>query len=295
MKLFHSASLKMGKFNQFLLLQWKNWTLQKRGVVKTIFEIGLPLFFVLILVLLRVTRIKDEQEDAITYTAFDVGSMPSGLETFRHLAFTPNTTEVAKIMSTLSTKLNFAVPRGFTTESEMVDFLSSSFVQEKSKSGFLGGIVFDTTPSDPEIRYKIRLNSRERNSKKQRENLFQDQSTSWHTKFMFPQFQHPGPRNKDSNYGGPPSYHDEGFLTLQLAIDSAIMEYKTKKANLNVTVCVRRYPYPDYINDPFILVIQQSLPVLLMLSLIFTALNIVRSIVHEKERKLKVTFTDLKN
>jgi hypothetical protein len=35
---------------QFLLLLWKNWTLQKRKVCVTVFEILLPLFFGTILV-----------------------------------------------------------------------------------------------------------------------------------------------------------------------------------------------------------------------------------------------------
>jgi ATP-binding cassette subfamily A (ABC1) protein 3 len=38
---------------QFLLLLWKNWTLQKRKVCVTVFEILLPLFFGTILVLIR--------------------------------------------------------------------------------------------------------------------------------------------------------------------------------------------------------------------------------------------------
>lgn len=281
----------MSKCNQFLLLLWKNWTLQQRSVLKTIFEIGLPLFFVLILVLLRVTKIKDEQEKAKSYNAFDITVLPNGLEKYQHLslAFTPNNTDITEVVSAASSKLKFRTPKGFPSESDMVNFLSSSFAKNKKNLGFLGGIVFDTKNlSNPHIVYKIRLSSKERNSKKQKKNIFQDGSTSWHTKFMFPQFQLPGPRNKDSIHGGPPGYYDEGFLTVQLAVDTALMEYKANNASTNVNISIRRFPYPEYIKDPFILVIQQSVPALLMLSLVFTALNIVRSIVHEKERKLKV-------
>ena len=71
-------------------------------------------------------------------------------------------------------------------------------------------------------------------------------------------------------------------------MDFAIIKYKGKYQDLDMKVSVKRFPYPEYIRDPFILAIQQSLPLLLMLSLIFTALNIVRDIVYEKEKKLKV-------
>ena len=53
-------------------------------------------------------------------------------------------------------------------------------------------------------------------------------------------------------------------------------------------VQLQRFPYPDGLRDKFIIVIQSSLPLLLMLSLVYTALVITKSIVHEKERKLKV-------
>ena len=56
----------------------------------------------------------------------------------------------------------------------------------------------------------------------------------------------------------------------------------------NFAVAMNRYPYPQRIEDPFITVIQSSFPLLLMISLVFTALNIVKNIVYEKEKKLKV-------
>ena len=44
----------MGRgLRQFGLLLWKNYTLQKRRPIATAFEIGLPTFFVLILVIIR--------------------------------------------------------------------------------------------------------------------------------------------------------------------------------------------------------------------------------------------------
>lgn len=51
---------------------------------------------------------------------------------------------------------------------------------------------------------------------------------------------------------------------------------------------VRRFAYPPYINNPFITVAQQYLPLILVLSFSLSVLYIIRSIVTEKEKRLKV-------
>ncbi|NXR15534.1 ABCA3 protein, partial [Semnornis frantzii] len=86
-------------------------------------------------------------------------------------------------------------------------------------------------------------------------------------------------------------YIREGFLAVQHAVDRAIVQYHAgaSRASLldNITVLVQRFPYPAYVNDLFLLAIQNQLPLLLMLSFTYTSLNIVRAVVHEKEKKLK--------
>ena len=65
---------------------------------------------------------------------------------------------------------------------------------------------------------------------------------------------------------------------------------RTSAASLlgHIRVVLSRFPYPAFIYDVFILAIQNQLPLLLVLSFTYTSLNIVRSVVQEKERKLKV-------
>lgn len=79
---------------------------------------------------------------------------------------------------------------------------------------------------------------------------------------------------------------------MQHAVDRAIMHSlnKTEAANVlwKTRVVVSRFPYPAFKYDPFILAIQNQLPLLLVLSFTYTSLNIVRGVVLEKERKLKV-------
>lgn len=56
----------------------------------------------------------------------------------------------------------------------------------------------------------------------------------------------------------------------------------------HIRVVLSRFPYPAFIYDVFVLAIQNQLPLLLVLSFTYISLNIVRSVVQEKERKLKV-------
>ena len=99
-----------------------------------------------------------------------------------------------------------------------------------------------------------------------------------------------------------PGYWREGFLSLQHNIDIAIIKQlnltaygdkvKASKPSLDdIKLKVKRFPYPSYIDDNFVLVIQQQLPLILMLSFVYSALSIVKDVVHEKERKLKVCLT----
>ena len=87
-------------------------------------------------------------------------------------------------------------------------------------------------------------------------------------------------------------YVREGFTALQNAVDRALMmevggENATEKLP-KINLELRRHPYPKFNDDNFILVIQRQFPVVLMLSFVLVALNIVKDVVHEKERKLKV-------
>ena len=61
----------------------------------------------------------------------------------------------------------------------------------------------------------------------------------------------------------------------------------------DLQISMRRIPYPPYLDDKFVLVLQQQLPFLIMLSFIVVALNIAKDVTYEKEKKLKVTIWSL--
>ena len=283
----------MARANQFSLLMWKNFILLKRAPVRTFFQIAMPLLFIAILVFLRAFEIKNEYKPNVTYPAFEVNKLPSDVSKLNQIAFAPNTSAVKEVINDTVKQLGFTHAEPFISEEDMVNYLVSLQGNEKT---FLGGIVFNTSLNSSNIIYKIRLSSKtdikQNGGKEERQGFGTSPSTTWNTQFTFPVLQVPGPRNKNASHGGPPFYFEAGFLAIQHAVDVAIMNYRYKGKNdtrmLDTTVSVKRFPYPDYTHDNFVLVIQTSLPLLLMLSLIFTALNIVRDVVYEKEKKLKV-------
>ena len=281
----------MARANQFSLLMWKNFILLKRAPVRTFFQIAMPLLFIAILVFLRAFKIKNEYKPNVTYPAFEVNKLPSNVSKLNQIAFAPNTSEVRQVMVKVVEQLGFTHNSSvsFDSEEEMVSSLVNLQGNEKT---FLGGIAFNTSLDSNNIIYKIRLSSKtdikQNGGKEERQGFGTSPSTTWNTQFTFPVLQVPGPRNKNASHGGPPFYFEAGFLAIQHAVDVAIIKHKGNIDILNTTLSVKRFPYPDYTHDNFVLVIQTSLPLLLMLSLIFTALNIVRDVVYEKEKKLKV-------
>ena len=270
----------MAKANQFSLLMWKNFILLKRAPVRTFFQIAMPLLFIAILVFLRAFKIKNEYKPNVTYPAFEVNKLPSDVSKLNQIAFAPNTSDVQQVINDTVKQLGFTHAEPFISEEDMVNFLVS--LQGNGKT-FLGGIAFSTSLDSNNIICKIRLSSKtdikQNGGKEERQWFGTSPSTTWKTQFTFPVLQVPGPRNKNASQGGPPFYFEAGFLAIQHAVDIAIMKYKGKIDMLNTTVSVKRFPYPDYTHDNFVLV---------MLALIFTALNIVRDVVYEKEKKLKV-------
>ena len=89
-----------------------------------------------------------------------------------------------------------------------------------------------------------------------------------------------------------PEYYDEGFLSLQHAINLAFIKEIDASSESEIDgmrIQMRRFPYPPYVDDNFILILQRQLPFLILLSFIVTAPNIVKDIIIEKENRLKVS------
>ncbi|KAK3930971.1 ATP-binding cassette sub-family A member 12 [Frankliniella fusca] len=85
-------------------------------------------------------------------------------------------------------------------------------------------------------------------------------------------------------------YITYGFSFLQDMIDSAVLEVHTGRAGqANPGRILKQYPYPQYIYDQFIKAISNTFPMFMVLAWVFTSALVVKSIVYEKEQRIKET------
>eukprot|EP00038_Savillea_parva_P006028 m.161240 g.161240 ORF g.161240 m.161240 type:complete len:1789 (+) comp12053_c0_seq1:172-5538(+) len=87
-----------------------------------------------------------------------------------------------------------------------------------------------------------------------------------------------------------PGYVQHAFLMVESLVNRAIATEAGASAaavTQMYNVALQRMPYPQYTKDGFLFAIQFGLPLLLMLSYMYSALTITRNVVHEKERRLK--------
>uniref|UniRef100_A0A7M5X4J5 Uncharacterized protein n=1 Tax=Clytia hemisphaerica TaxID=252671 RepID=A0A7M5X4J5_9CNID len=132
-------------YKQLGLLLWKNFLIQSRRKLSTLFEILLPIFFVLILLILRITTIKSKHHDDPTlWNPFqmnrtiplnknpDSSSIPNIVNRNPYMdnkpfytvkkwsiAYAPNNSETRFIMSNLKTFLDANVD-AFESPEEMI-------------------------------------------------------------------------------------------------------------------------------------------------------------------------------
>ena len=100
---------------QFLLLLWKNWTLQKKKKILTAFEIGLPTFFALVLLALRQVVEVETFADGKTWEPFSVDGLPINLVYMGQesggwkLPYAPDNVVTRRIMDRVAARLNVSV------------------------------------------------------------------------------------------------------------------------------------------------------------------------------------------
>ncbi|CAK6444803.1 unnamed protein product [Pipistrellus nathusii] len=291
----------MAVLRQLSLLLWKNYTLQKRKVLVTALELLLPLLFSGILIWLRLKIQSENVPKATIYPSQPIRELPLFFSFpppggAWELAYVPSQSDAVKTVTETARRalvINLRA-RGFASEKDFEDYIK----YDNRSANVLAAVVFEHTfnhSTDPlplAVKYHLRFSYTRRNYIwTQTGSFFVKETEGWHTTSLFPLFPNPGPREPASPDGGEPGYIREGFLAVQHAVDRAIMQYHTNASTHQLfeklTVIAKRFPYPPFISDPFLVAIQYQLPLLLMLSFIYTSLTIIRAVVQEKERKLK--------
>ncbi|XP_061418243.1 phospholipid-transporting ATPase ABCA1-like isoform X5 [Lethenteron reissneri] len=152
--------------------------------------------------------------------------------------------------------------------------LVSRALELLDENEFWAGIVFmDLDPNSEElpahVRYKIRMDI----DSVQRTNKIKDR------------YWDPGPRADPFD---DLRYIWGGFAYLQDSVEQGIIRAQTN-GSLSVGVYVQQMPYPCYVDDIFLRIMNRSLPMFLTLAWIYSVAMILKEVVHEKEARLKET------
>ena len=81
-----------------------------------------------------------------------------------------------------------------------------------------------------------------------------------------------------------------GFAYIQDMVEHSIMaEHMGKNISSLPGISLQQMPYPCYTEDRFIIAIARTFPLFMVLAWVYSAAMIIKSIVHEKEMRLKET------
>ncbi|XP_058425894.1 phospholipid-transporting ATPase ABCA3-like [Diceros bicornis minor] len=281
--------------NQFAVLLWKNFILKKRKIFSLVVEIFMTLLFSALILFHRRDSEKNLRE-AFIYKALPLSKLPAFFTDTKHtyeLVYIPSESDVAKSITEMvkaDLKVKFTV-RGFSSEAEFENYVKFG---EKSVR-VLAAIVFDhdfKNSNDPlplKVKYHLRFSGFSSQSSSDKSD--NEERHRWDTALLFPTTPHERPRNEGKRDGGDPGYIKEGFLAVQHALDKAIMVHHNGRAVEelfeNVIIFVRRFPNPAYYHDTFMWTFIAIFPLVVLLIFSPTELTLLRTIVMEKENKLK--------
>ncbi|XP_037056528.1 ATP-binding cassette sub-family A member 17-like isoform X4 [Peromyscus leucopus] len=290
----------MAVFKKLKLLLWKNFILKKRKTLITLLELLMPLLFSTIVLYLRFNSMP-KHVSTTNYQPIDISLLPIYFNKYPlknkfQLVYIPSKSETLKAVTEM-------VEQTFAVDFEVLGFpsvpLFENYIIKDPRSFYiLVGIVFDHTfnsSSEPlplVVKYDLRFSYVQRNFAPSLNYLyFQEELEGWCTAFLYPPNPSQEPREFVYADGGNPGYNKEGFLAIQHAVDKAIMWHHDPNATLNMFknlhVLLQRFPFGPHIKDPFLVILQNEFPLLLMLSYICVELIIINSILLEKEKKLK--------
>uniref|UniRef100_A0A4X2KQT5 ABC transporter domain-containing protein n=1 Tax=Vombatus ursinus TaxID=29139 RepID=A0A4X2KQT5_VOMUR len=234
----------------FKLLLWKNYILKKRMLLSSLIEVLLPLLFAGVLISLRL-KSKPQHKDSIRYKPLSLDDLPSVFDK----TFPPH----------------FLLLFYFPSESDAVKNITNK------------------------VSCSFQLVLRGETLGRQRVGRC---SYSWVYTYisLIKETGGKGKKREERNRGRCPllfhlGYFREGFLSLQHAVNREIMYYHMNHSMTQqyekISITMKRFPFPSYIQDPFISILEDNFSLLIMLSFLCNSIFIIRAVVQEKEKKLK--------
>nr|AAI68468.1 Zgc:172302 protein [Danio rerio] len=159
---------------------------------------------------------------------------------------------------------------GLTTEGEMVE-RALELLEDRQ---FWAGIVFllpnsSSSVLPPHVKYKIRM----------------DIDDVTRTNKIKDKFWDPGPAAEPFS---DMRYVWGGFVYVQDLVERAVTRLLTGK-EAKTGIYVQQMPYPCFVDDVFIRVLNRSLPLFMTLAWIYSVAMIIKGVVYEKEARLKET------
>ncbi|XP_056591567.1 phospholipid-transporting ATPase ABCA1 isoform X2 [Triplophysa dalaica] len=192
------------------------------------------------------------------------GAPPTWLDLYQDLNDTIST------LSELTKCFSLNKLEGVATEGQLVE-RALELLEDRQ---FWAGIVFllpNTSSSSlpPHVKYKIRM----------------DIDDVTRTNKIKDKFWDPGPAAEPFS---DLRYVWGGFIYVQDLVERAITRLHTDKEP-NTGIYVQQMPYPCFVDDAFIRVLNRSLPLFMTLAWIYSVAMIIKGVVYEKEARLKET------
>ncbi|ESO85211.1 hypothetical protein LOTGIDRAFT_221435 [Lottia gigantea] len=255
-------------FRQVGLLLWKNFVIQRRKICVSIFEIILPVLFAALLLVVRIAIVATEIDTSTIYPSknlmFSAGGGPN-----LPIYYAPNTTLINNVMDDYILELNNSAQftsKGFPSEKALLDYYIID--ANVTLAIVFNGVTSSDTTLPKSIRYSLRPKPATRRD--------------WRTADNVPFVQNGGPRS------GLPNYLQTNFIFHQVALDLAIIRSWNSSVNTSGLVFeTQKMPYPPYIQDPMIFILQVNFPLLLCLSFMLNVVITTKTLILEKEKKLK--------
>nr|XP_020862173.1 ATP-binding cassette sub-family A member 3-like [Phascolarctos cinereus] len=275
----------------FKLLLWKNYILKKRMLLSSLVEVLLPLLCAGVLISLRV-KSKPQHKNSIRYKPLSIDDLPSVFiktfpPNFLFLFYFPSESDAVKtIAKKVSHSFRFALRVKAYAEENVENgfsytFSTIAFTQITNKSACL----------PLKVDYHLRFPFRQKFFNVDEKDQIGEVLDGWNTHLLFPLFILSGPRNPSVPDRGLPEYFREGFLSLQHAVNREIMYYHMNHSMTQqyekISITMKRFPFPSYIQDPFISILEDNFSMLIMLSFLCSSIFIIHAVVQEKEKKFK--------